>query len=172
MALPTSGPISWEMIRAEFGGGLPIHISQYYRGGGLVPDVAANANVPTSGAIGAWHFYGAVKAIPLSVSLSANTASGISFLPHDGSPATLRVISDSVIGSPAGGTGTYSYQWERVSGANITADRPTAAATTFSGTVPRNSTIEAVFRLRVQDGVSTVYSGDVAVDLSYYWNDV
>lgn len=57
--LQTSGAISLENIRAEFGGGYPIQLSQYYRGGGLVPNIGANSNVPTSGAISLSNFYGA-----------------------------------------------------------------------------------------------------------------
>jgi len=59
MALPGSGTITMEMIRAEFGGGYPISLSQYYRNGGLV--TSNNTNVPTSGAISLSNFYGAQK---------------------------------------------------------------------------------------------------------------
>lgn len=37
MALQTSGPISLLDLQNEFGGSNPISISEYYRGGGLVP---------------------------------------------------------------------------------------------------------------------------------------
>lgn len=65
MALPTSGPISASMIRDEFGQSNPVPISSYYRGGGIVPDIAANSNVPTSpGTISYSNFYGASNAGP------------------------------------------------------------------------------------------------------------
>lgn len=50
MALQTSGAISLSQVQSEFGGGNPISMSEYYRGG---------ANVPTtvSGAAGAWSSY-------------------------------------------------------------------------------------------------------------------
>jgi hypothetical protein len=59
MALPSSGQITIGDIANEFGGSAPHSLSEYYRGGGLVPDSAANAGVPTSGAISLSHFYGA-----------------------------------------------------------------------------------------------------------------
>lgn len=47
MALPTSGPLSMSQIRTEFGGSNPVSLSQYYRGGALVPSSVANIQ-PTS----------------------------------------------------------------------------------------------------------------------------
>lgn len=58
MALQTSGPISLADIAAEFGGSAPHSLSEYYRGGGLVPDTPANSGIPTSGAISLSDFYG------------------------------------------------------------------------------------------------------------------
>lgn len=51
MALPSSGPISLEMIRLTYGGSLPARLTDYYRGGPHVPDTPSNASVPTSGPI-------------------------------------------------------------------------------------------------------------------------
>lgn len=59
MPLPASGIITLADLAAEFGGTAPHSLSEYYRNGGLVPDTAANANVPTSGAISLSNFYGA-----------------------------------------------------------------------------------------------------------------
>lgn len=70
MTLPSSGVMTWEMIRAEFGGSYPVQINQYYRGGALVPNTAQNANVPTSGLIAASHFYGAGATVPPMVNIS------------------------------------------------------------------------------------------------------
>ena len=38
MALPSSGVLTLNDIQTEFGGTNPIDLSDYYRGGGLVPD--------------------------------------------------------------------------------------------------------------------------------------
>lgn len=75
MALPSSGPLSWEMIRAEFGGGYPISLSQYYAGGGLVPPGTSGTYgpVPTSGALNAYNFYGTSN---ISVSISPPSQGG------------------------------------------------------------------------------------------------
>lgn len=59
MPLPASGAISMSQLRTEFGGTAPDSLSEYYRGGGLVPDVPDNAAVPTSGTIKLTDFYNA-----------------------------------------------------------------------------------------------------------------
>ena len=57
MALQGSGAISLNDIAGEFGGSVPHSITEYFRGGGLVPDSAANSNIPTSGQISFSQFY-------------------------------------------------------------------------------------------------------------------
>ena len=52
MALQTSGAISLLNLQNEFGGSNPINLSEYYRGGGLVPSTASTTTYepgPTSG---------------------------------------------------------------------------------------------------------------------------
>ena len=46
--MQTSGAISLSNIQSEFGGSNPISISEYIRGGSLVPDTVANSAIPTS----------------------------------------------------------------------------------------------------------------------------
>lgn len=75
MALQTSGAISLLNIATEFGGTSPHSLSEYYRGGGLVPNTPANTNVPTSGVISLSNFYGA----------SASSGSIVNPLPGNGS---------------------------------------------------------------------------------------
>jgi len=58
MSIPNSGPISFSALQTEFGGTNPISLSEYYRNGGLVPDSAVNAGIPTSGAISLEQFRG------------------------------------------------------------------------------------------------------------------
>lgn len=67
MALQNTGPISLGNIQNEFGGGNPIQLTEYYRGGSNVlngPPILAT--VPTSGAIGVGTFYGKTKVYPRS----------------------------------------------------------------------------------------------------------
>ena len=65
MALPSSGVLTLNDIQTEFGGTNPIDLSEYYRGGGLVPDTAVNSGIPTSGVISVTDFYGATNVITL-----------------------------------------------------------------------------------------------------------
>lgn len=58
MTLPTSGPISLDAIAGEFGGAVPHSINEYYKGGGLVPNTAPNASIPTSGQVSFSNYYG------------------------------------------------------------------------------------------------------------------
>lgn len=64
MALQTSGAISILNLVSEFGGTAPHSLSEYYRGGSLVPDTPTNSGVPTSGAISLTDFYGAAAYVP------------------------------------------------------------------------------------------------------------
>ena len=140
MALPGSGPISWEMIRAEFGGGYPIYAHQYYRGAGLVPDVPANYGVPTSGPLYASQFYNAVKATPFQASLSP------SYLLGSWPQSTSGTISKGFSVNCSGGTGNYSVVSRTVSGG-------------LGGTVSatgRNTTRMGQFTVVVTDGVTQI----------------
>ena len=59
MALQTSGPISIGNLKTEFGDTGSSSLSEFYRGGSLVPNTGTNAGVPTSGLIKLSNFYGA-----------------------------------------------------------------------------------------------------------------
>ena len=76
MPLPASGAISLNDLQTEFGGSNPIAITEYYRGGGLVPDIAANSSVPTSGQISLSNFYNATNADPVPAAFDINNISG------------------------------------------------------------------------------------------------
>lgn len=59
-------PIWLSEIMAEFGdpGNRPVQLSQFYRGGGRVPNVAQNNAISTAGAINLGMFYGATNRAP------------------------------------------------------------------------------------------------------------
>jgi hypothetical protein len=101
MALPPSGTITLLNLQTEFGGTNPIGLNEYYRGGGLVPNVPANANVPTSGAISLSNFYGATAVTGFTATL---TGGGITYA-NNASPANDS-IGDTTI---YGGSGTVNY---------------------------------------------------------------
>lgn len=74
MAIPGPGsPLAITDLATEFGGSAPHGLSEYYRGGGNVPDSATNSAIPTSGQIALGNFYGSANVVALNVTISANT---------------------------------------------------------------------------------------------------
>lgn len=59
MALQSSGAISLQDLKTEFGDTGSSSLSEFYRGGSLVPNTGTNIGVPTSGEIQLSDFYGA-----------------------------------------------------------------------------------------------------------------
>jgi hypothetical protein len=157
MPLPSSGQITWDQIRIEFGGSTPINISDYYRGGARVPNTGANAAVPTSGQISASNFYGASASA--AVSATPSSASGYEFRAEP-APATLLVTTSQTVTA----SGASTYTWTRISGStSIVANSPSAATTNFGGTINKNTEHSAVFR--VTGNVNG--TADVNVTLTY-----
>lgn len=74
MAIKTSGSLAMSEIAAEFGDATPYSLSEFYRGGGKVPNVSQNNAVPLSGAIAIGNFYGAVNQWTTSWSTAWNTS--------------------------------------------------------------------------------------------------
>jgi len=74
--MPIPGPgtaISMTTIATEFGGTVPHSLSEYYRGGGLVPNTPGNAAIPTSGQIAMGNFYGSSNRTAVALTISSNT---------------------------------------------------------------------------------------------------
>jgi hypothetical protein len=113
MALPSSGVLTLNDIQTEFGGTNPIDLSDYYRGGGLVPDSGLNAAIPTSGAISVSDFYGSANLVPLDLTVQGaevnrfpGTYNGVSI----GTPnASRMVVLQGVVRSGGGGGGQTPY---------------------------------------------------------------
>lgn len=70
MAIKSSGQLAFTEIVAEFPDTAPHSMSEFYRGGGKVPD--ANINIPTSGAISFSNFYGATNRVTVELTISSN----------------------------------------------------------------------------------------------------
>jgi len=68
MALQTSGSISLYDIRDEFGQSNPVSLQDYYKDGGIVPNISDNSDVPFSGDISLTDFYGARNWYPEVIS--------------------------------------------------------------------------------------------------------
>jgi hypothetical protein len=106
MAIPGPGTaISINTIVAEFGGTAPHAISEYYRGGGLVPNTPANAAIPTSGTIALGNFYGAVNKAIYTLTIAADTQNydvyanrGPSYVAGD-SDITVQINPGVTVGS-------------------------------------------------------------------------
>lgn len=74
MAIPGPGSaISATTIATEFGGTVPHSLSEYYRGGGLVPNTPGNAAIPTTGAIPMAGFYGSANRTAVALTISADS---------------------------------------------------------------------------------------------------
>lgn len=113
MAVKSSGALSFATdIVGEFSDSTPHSLSEFYKGGGKVPDAAGNGNVPTSGAISMGDFYGAVNRIAISLTISSNTNNYNIFSSKGGSyvagisDVTLTINSSAAVGSTS--TGTYA----------------------------------------------------------------
>ena len=114
MAIPSSGEIKISEIATEFGDTAPNQMSEYYRGGGLVPNTPANAAVPTSGQIAVANFYGAQNRSSVPLTISANTQNYNVYTQASASPSyvagatdiTLTIQPGVLVGSSS--TGTYA----------------------------------------------------------------
>ena len=117
--MPLPGPgvaLSLDNIGTEFtaaGAGRPHQISEFYRGGGIVGNYAANSSVPTSGTIAIGDFYNASGRNAYTISISSNVnnynaynsrspnyVAGFSDITYDISPGV-------VIGSTSTTTGAF-----------------------------------------------------------------
>jgi len=76
MAVTSSAPISITDLVTEFGGDAPHSLTEYYRGGSLVPNITANNGVPTSGAISLTDFFGASSVTAWSTTMTVGGITG------------------------------------------------------------------------------------------------
>jgi len=109
MAIQSSGRILFSDLANEFGDTAPHRLSEFYRDGGKVPSV--NSNVPTSGRIRLFNFYGAVNELLQTVTASASINAQTIFGSDWGSavPKRLSIPSGVIIGPltiPSGMGGT------------------------------------------------------------------
>lgn len=131
--LPVSpNPISLSQVQTEFGGANPVSLSEYYEGGAYVTssDTQPN-NIPTSGTISLWQFYGAAKNAatpPSSVAISPTT--GVTCSCSSGGASTCACTTGTMTCTPTGGS-NYTYSWTWVSGSTYVVNSPAGSTTTF-----------------------------------------
>jgi hypothetical protein len=123
MALQTSGQMKMTNIATEFGDTAPHEMEEFVRGGGLVPDAAANANIPTTTSNMKFSgFYGAVNVIAVTATNSVNVSLATAF----GASWTQNVPKEYIIPS----------------GVTIGASSASSAALTVEGTLVGSLTIK------------------------------
>lgn len=149
MTLPASGAISLGAIQTEYGGTNPAAISEYYRGGGLVPNAAPNLSVPTSGAISFSNFYGGA-AVSVQFAGSSNIAYEDTNYPFD-------VTAGFTISS----AGTYTHGGSNptwlLSGSASSYD---LYLTSFSGNTPSGLSANTAYNLGTTRSMSLTQTGN------------
>lgn len=117
MAMQTSGEISIQDLKIFFGAGAPAGgrngMSDFYRGGAFVPDIAANSGIPTGGEIALSDFYGAeaVRTVTVSPTAQGGDGTGSSFTWNPVTVTYSGGIPSSVVWSfifTDGGTFSYT----------------------------------------------------------------
>ena len=103
MAIPTSGPVSFNTLKTEYNDTDPVQLTDFYRGG-LVPDSAINnGNVPTSGEISIADLRGSSNEFIVSVSSPTTVLNVQSLFPtpvwSSSTPKTVNIDSGVVIGA-------------------------------------------------------------------------
>ncbi len=118
MAVTSSVPIDITDLANEFGGDAPHSLTEYYRGGSLVPNTTANNNVPTSGAISLTDFFGATNTVTWTMIQTNGVSSGK--LPligySDSLGGSFGSVSDNSIDFLSK---TFKALWHRQAGSEV-----------------------------------------------------
>jgi hypothetical protein len=169
MPLQNSGSISLLDIATEFGGTIPHSLSEYYKGGGLVPNTPTNVNVPTSGTIALSQFYGASAAVsgnvlnPLgfngntySSSDTSNSTASLT-LYTNGTWQVVSTLSGTISGnwwSTAPVTGIGNSYWVRFTLTSTSGTSDSGSNTTFWTLKPATSGSTAWLQLSSNQAIT------------------
>lgn len=74
MPIKLSGPLSGTEIATEFVDTVPYSLSEFYKGGALVPNTVANVRIPISGVIKFSDFYGASRIVDFIFTVASSLA--------------------------------------------------------------------------------------------------
>jgi hypothetical protein len=109
MPLPSSGPLSLNDIKGEFGGPASPSLGDYYAGGAYVPagTTGTHGAVPSTGTISIRNFYGTSNVV---ISISNESIFALSFAPDDAT-AAYRLNSNGQVESLVNGSPTTLEQW-------------------------------------------------------------
>lgn len=186
-----TGPFSTNNVTATGAGGIAgyTYLWTYVSGDATVTvsnSTAATVNFTASGIVGTpknsvWKC--TVTDSASHTAASTNVSIGISFnasaMTASASPGSVSgtgssggsftVTSNASSATPSGGTGPYTYLWQKVSGdAGTAADTGTAASTTFSRLSTSPDTESSIWRCRVTDNLSNqAFTNNVNVDLYF-----
>lgn len=167
MPLPTSGPLSLNDIKGEFGGPTSPSLGDYYAGGIYVPagTTGTNGPVPSSGPISIRNFYGTSNIPPLTVSIRS-TLSRTAF--GSGSSG-LVVTNNSPNTTVAGGVPPYTYFWTMIAGfGDMAISSATAQNPTWSAVVDETAPLTEEWIVTVTDSASTIAESNImTITLTY-----
>lgn len=160
MALQTSGAISLLNLQNEFGGSNPISISEYYRGGGLVPSTRTTFVTTYEPGPGSSNFAAASLSSPLN-----------GWAQRQDSPYTVRIFwnsdtqlvefSGTSLGSPSSYT-TGGWTYYRSATATFT-NIPFAGANYYVWSIRRQQTSSTVVNINT----SVPTSGQISLSNFY-----
>jgi hypothetical protein len=132
MALPTSGPLSLNDIKGEFGGPASPSLGDYYAGGSYVPagTTGTNGAVPSSGTISISNFYGTSAVV---IEFTDQSIADIAVVP-DSALAGYEINSDGRVYA-INGTSFIATEIEQWATPTSVANQYEVYATLMSGTL-------------------------------------
>ena len=115
---------------------------------------------------------GAWVVVPFGLTLSTSGSPDGNLFLAEPAPNPATVTGGSFTVNVSGGSGSYTRSWTRISGSTaMSISNSTASTVTFSGTVPKNSSITATWRCTVTDTITgATASVDRSVQLDYSTN--
>jgi len=127
MTIKSSGSsLAISEIAAEFGGSTPHSLSEYYRGGSLVPTSSSTAGIASSGAITMSSFYGTANRVPITLTISSNTTNYNIYNNRGGTyvagVSDVTLVNNATISSTSTGTAALDTGTGWTSGDTITID--------------------------------------------------
>lgn len=168
MTLQSSGQITLGNIATEFGGSAPHSLSEYYRGGANVPNIAQNNSVPTSGQITVGNFYGTVKMVNHTTSISQSNVTDYCVFETPYIPTCL--CSQNLTANPVNGSGSFTYSWARISGdTQMTLVNASSQTCTVQSINPSGiqGYYSATFRVTVTDTGNSNYQTTTDITISH-----